>query len=141
MGKKRRNNKNEAPLWLGYLFMGAGLYIVGISTGVIPAEESSFKAPRWVVLVVGAAFVFGGAAVTGREGSFFNDLMGSLIVFCLGVAVGWVSFFGSADGFSGGIPLLPDEINLGLARVLFGLGAIVCLVIAGYGMKRALGKL
>ena len=44
-------------------FFGVGLLIVLVAAGVIPAEEKSFHAPRWVVSACGLFFMVAGVAL------------------------------------------------------------------------------
>lgn len=50
-------------LLFGLAFAAAGGAIVGVSAGWIPAKESSFHAPRWVVGCVGAVFFGAGCSI------------------------------------------------------------------------------
>jgi hypothetical protein len=50
--------------WILCLFVsGTGLLIVLVAAGVIPADERSFEAPRWVVGALGVTFALTGLAM------------------------------------------------------------------------------
>ena len=52
----------------------------------------------------------------------------------------WITFHASSEGFSGGIPFLPNDMNVSLARVMFGLGALLCCSGFLYALKRFFGS-
>jgi hypothetical protein len=67
------------------------------------------------------------------------DLFAALILASFTLVTGWITFYGSAEGFSGGIPFLPHNMNVSFARILFGLGAILCFSGFLYALKRFFG--
>lgn len=52
-------------------------------------------------------------------------------VILIGMAITgiWASLLSPSHGISGGIPFVPRSVNVGLGRLLFGLGALVCLLL------------
>jgi hypothetical protein len=76
-----------------------------------------------------------GVMVLLGEKSPINNLLGGLLVLSFAVVGGWIAFFGDADQFSGGIPLLTESNNVIIARILFGSGSLVCFLVAIYAFK------
>lgn len=68
--------------------------------------------------------------------SRINDLFASILLLIMGLVGAWVALFGPADAFSGGIPFLPTEYNIVIARWLFGSGAVVVFAFFVYALHR-----
>ena len=137
---KPRPEGREHPFW-GILCIFFGLFPILVVTGFIPFGQSEINAPGWVIFVVGSMFMLGGVAIMIGHSSPLNDLIGSLLCACFGVAAAWVSLRGSDNGFSGGIPLVPDQFNVMLGRVLFALGAALSFLISIFSFRRFLHRL
>lgn len=133
MGKEIKQRK--LIFRLGWPITGVGLAAIALALGLLPLEESSFKAPQWVVGMAGAVFVIGGLMMLSGEDSQVNNVLAAFLLTGMGLIGGWVGFFGSDEGFSGGLPFLPDAVNISLARGLFGMGALICLLLAAYAFK------
>jgi hypothetical protein len=123
--------------WLGALCAGAGLFIVAVAAGLVPAPEDSFHAPRWVLGVCGGVFVLGGALMVLGDRPRTRDALAALLLAGMGTAAVDASLFADAAHLSGGVPLLGRGANVLLARVVFGGGALVCFVAAAYSARSA----
>ena len=138
--------------WLLCLFTsGMGLFIILVAAGLIPAEERSFHAPRWIVGAAGLAFVLAGLAILTipRGGSLepagrvtlISSLLGGSIVGLLALIINWIAFGPGERRFSGGLalPFLSVSAPAGewSGRAAFGVGAllmdlvVVCLAVRG----------
>ncbi|MFQ5922982.1 MAG: hypothetical protein ACE5M4_09070 [Anaerolineales bacterium] len=126
----------DRRLW-GALFIALGLFVVAASIDIIKADESTFHAPRWVVFLAGVVAVLAGSLLFVAHGSRARDLLTAGLLLSMGAVATWVSIFSSAEGFSGGISLLPREANVVVARVLSGFGAILSFGLAAYTVRRA----
>ena len=124
--------------FFGLLFLAAGTGIMGMGLGVIPVDPATVHAPMWVLAVCGLVFVLGGVAVVGARWSRVREAAGIGIVLAMGLIGGWVALFGDSDGFSGGVPFVSPEANVVIARVVFGLGAGMCLALFVWGASRVL---
>lgn len=124
------------PLWFGLAFVAAGLAIVGVAADVIAVDPSAVHAPRWVLGACGAVFALAGLAVLAPPGSAVGSAAAGVTVLAFGLIGGWVALFGSAEHFSGGLPFVPDAVNVAVARGLFGLGAVLCLALFVWGTRR-----
>ena len=140
------NGKPATPremIWIGALFAGIGLYfiLVGLSVLPIPGGPRNLHAPLWVVTLAGLPFFLGGLAVmlqgfgkANAAGELPADapiwiraahsLMVVAIFACFAVIGTWVALAGEAGQFSG--PFTGGGFGVGIARAMFGFGAIIC---------------
>ncbi len=87
------SNSNNAPQGLlgsmafGGIFFLVGAFIVMISADIIPVDESSFNAPRWVVGAAGAVFMLAGMMVA-LQGAFGPDGQQTLLYLWLQLFLG-----------------------------------------------------
>lgn len=116
------------------MLMGALICLVGLD--VIPAQDGSIHAPRWVLVLCGGVFVAAGLAIFFKDRPLLVSLLGNLIVASFAVIAAWIAFAGPSGQFSGGIPLLPHELNVKIARSFFGMGALLCALILIPGIKQ-----
>jgi hypothetical protein len=129
----------RAALLLCLFTSGMGLFIVLVAAGLIPAEESSFHAPRWVVGAAGLAFVLAGLAILTipRGGSYepagrtpvTSSLLGGSIVGLLALITNWIAFGPGERRFSGGLALPFFSVSAPAdewsGRAAFGVGAVI----------------
>ena len=120
----------KQKILFGLLFVLTGVFIMLIAAGVIPSEESSFHAPRWVVGACGAIFSIAGIMIFTPRNSLMNNLLAFVLILCFGVIGGYVALYGESGSFSGGIPLISRETNISIGRIVFGFGSIVCFLIS-----------
>jgi len=131
-----RLDRKDIALALVAMICG-GLALL-VASGVLPMRNAN-DTPTWIIGLVGAMFVTAGAMIFLRNYSRLLDFFAALILAAFTSITGWIAFYGSADGFSGGIPFLPHGTNISLARTLFGLGGILCFLGFLYALKRFLG--
>jgi hypothetical protein len=91
-----------------------------------------------VLFLVALVLTIGGVMMIAGRDSRLNDFLAAVLLLGMSSIGSWVAFFGSADGISGGLAFLPSELNVGLGRILFGLGALLCLAMAVYALRRTL---
>ena len=107
------------------LFMAAlGAWVSLLALGVLPMDPEALHVPRWVFLMCGLVFVAGGGALLSEPMPALRDAFVATLLLTFALAGAWVAFFSDSEAFSGGLPFLPDIVNVILARSLFGLGAI-----------------
>lgn len=143
---------NKGVVLAGIFAAGIGLLIVFLSIDVIPAEDSSFSAPRWVAGLAGLVFILGGFGVllsALAETSDWSDrfstvikslqsVVGVLIFVIMAGIANWVafgsgdrSFSGSVSGSSFSIGLTTGEL---VGRIVFGVGAVLLDLIIVLGL-------
>lgn len=130
----------KPPKAFAWVFMGTGIGIILISFEVILVDDSAVNAPLWVIGICGLVFFLAGVMIFLGEKSQYNNLLAAILIAAMGTIGSWVAFFGTGDGFSGGIPFLSADSNLSLARLMFGFGGLVCFLIAGYALKQQFTK-
>ena len=126
----------SAPRWIGVICLGVGLFILGIAFGVVPTDPETVHVPPWVLAACGLVFALCGVAVMTPEHSPIRAAAGATVVLAMGLVGAWVSLWGDAEGFSGGVPFLSPEANVVVARVVFGFGALTCFAIFAWGASR-----
>ena len=133
-----RPASKRPPLLLGLLCLASGLLILGIGLGLIPTDPTDIHAPPWVLALCGLVFILGGVAVFAHERPRVQSAAGTTIVLAFRLVGGWVALFGASGQMSGGVPFLPRGVNIAIGRGLFGLGALMCLVLFVFGVRQIL---
>lgn len=122
---------------LGLICIVLGTLPQLVALGLIPVAEADVYAPIWVVAISGMVFLIGGCMIFLGDHSWANDLLAGVLCLLFGVVGVWVALFASSEGFSGGIPLLSDAVNVTLGRWVFGGGAFISFSISAYAFRRA----
>jgi hypothetical protein len=116
-----------------------GIVPIGIAFGVIPARPGSIRAPLFIVALAGLLFWFAAASLLfGSTRPRLNSLLGAMLFALFATIGGWVSVFGTGIAFRGGVSVVSSDANEWMARVIFGLGALVCAACSLYALKRAI---
>lgn len=131
--------------WMGLIAMVAGGFIILISADIIPTDDSSFQAPRWIAGMAGVAFFTTGIILFFRDQrfEFFRDtlifrfiqfiLIGVLLT-AFGIIPTWIALGPGEREFSGGIsiPFISVATEQGdlSGRIIFGCGALITDTIA-----------
>ena len=123
-----------------WLFILTGLLFILIGIGIIPVDDSTLNAPKWVVGLCGFVFSLAGVMILIGEKSPINHLLSGLLVLSFGCIGGWIALYGEAAHFSGGTPFLSNAQNVWIARTLFGSGSLLCFAVAFYTIKQYLKK-
>lgn len=146
--------KTQDNRWIGALAAAAGTYfmMVGIGLLPVPGGPRNLHAPLWVVLLIGLVFFLAGAAVflqaIGRasdSGELPSDapqwirivqyVIGVVLFATFAVIGSWVAIGGDARQFSSNVPFLGTA---SIARVMFGIGAVICwLATLGFAISGA----
>lgn len=109
-----------------------GLVLLAMSTGLAGDRLPEPVVPRFVLALAGVLVCAAGGMAWFRDDAIRNN--GFAVVF-LGVSawIGfWVAFRGDPEHMSGGLPILPHEINMSLGRLAFGVGAVISTSLAVY---------
>ena len=122
--------------FLALIMMVAGMLPLSVAVGILEPQEGTVHAPMWVLGLCGLVFVTGGFILVLGQNSGLKDLLAAVICFGFGSVGLWVALYGSSEGFSGGIPLIPDEINLKIARWVFGIFSVISYTISAYAVLR-----
>lgn len=151
--------RDRTAIACGFLAVAMGLFVALSALGVIPSRGGA-EGERWVAVVAGLAFVFGGLAVVIQafarataDGVLPATAPGSVrmalylltlaIVVSLGAIGTWVAFGPGERGFATSIPFLPNGLNEPLGRTAFGIGAVmiwmILILVAVTGARRLRG--
>ena len=130
---------DRSDIALGSIAIACGGFALLVASGVLPIQ-TAYDTPMWVIGLVGVMFVTAGVMIFLRNYSRALDFFAAIILASFALIAGWVTFFASAEGFSGGIPFLPRDVNVSLARIMFGLGAVLCFAGFLYALKRFFGS-
>lgn len=130
------DNKDIA---LALVAIACGGYALLAAAGVVPGETSN-DTPTWVIGLVGVMFVIAGVMIFLRNYSRALDLFAAVLLGAFTLVAGWITFYSSSAGFSGGIPFLSGDTNVSLARIMFGLGTLMCFAGFLYALKRFFGS-
>ena len=141
---------------IGAVASAFGLYFLLIGLGVLPVPGGprNLHAPLWVVALAGLVFLLGGVAVlinhvagANQSGELPLDaprwtqvaryLIGVILFASFALIGSFVAIGGDARQFSGGVPLL-GSLNVSIARIMFGFGALICwLATVGFAVSGA----
>ena len=95
------------------------------ASGIVPVDEKDLHSPNAILFLCGIIFLAGGIAIVFSSSRRVKMSMVVTILVSLLIIGLWVTFFGDAGHFSGGIPFLSGESNAMLARIVFGLGLLL----------------
>jgi len=151
---------DKTAIACGLLALAMGFFLVLSAFGIIPSRGSSDD-ERWIGVIAGMAFVFGGFAVviqTCAKATPGGDLpsnapnwvratlhlLSLAIIVSLGAIGTWVAFGPGKREFSISIPFLPPWLNETIGRTIFGAGAmliwLILIVMAVVGARRLRGR-
>lgn len=111
---------------------------MAIACNFVPYNPDDVHAPMWVVFLCGLAFVVSGLMILFGHHPKVNEFLAAILLLSMGSIAAWIAIFAPSVGFSGGIPFLPDVLNVSLARWGFGVGALVLFIWAAYTIRRIL---
>jgi len=118
-------------LFIGGISSAGGLVIIGVASGVIPAEPGSIHAPPWVLATAGGMFLPVGVWILSQGTALarvFHYAVGPLVLVGLLSILHWVAFGPGVRQCSGGItiPFLSRGGPVGdlECRFAFGYGAL-----------------
>jgi len=147
---------------IGFGAIAAGLFgiLVGVELLPVPGGRDNLHGPLWIALLIGLVVLLAGLAALlqsfGRAGSTGElapdaplwmraaQYLLATAMFAGFAAIGtWVALLGDPRYFSGGVPFL-GGLNISLARIGFGFGALICWAATiGYavvGVRRLLRR-
>ena len=116
---------------LGGIVFLCGLFIIVTSLGIIPSDDASWNAPRWLGSVAGITFVLGGvmAMGVGRFSKRFYDVLGACMMTLFFCIAGWIAFASGPRIFN----TFPS-----LGRAVFGEVAIMLCYLMIASWKRVI---
>lgn len=134
MGTSKKLSKQQQQV-AGVVFVLAGVSIFLIGFGWGPVQLQENEAPGWVVSIAGAIFALAGVMILIGEKSKYNHVMAGILIALMGTVGAWVAIFGADENISGGFSFVSAETNFTFARILFGVGAILCFAISAHAFR------
>ena len=120
---------------LALVCLAGGVAVCAAALGFVPADYLVFEAPRWVVFGAGAVFVLAGFMLLARDHRG-SDSIASILLLILAAIAGWITFYAPEGTIQRFLPFIPAEVNDALGRLLFGLGAVACVGMAAWALRR-----
>jgi hypothetical protein len=115
--------------------LAGGVAVCAASLGLFPAGYLVFEAPRTVVFGAGAVFVLAGFMLLARDHRASDSIASILLLTLAGIA-GWVTFYAPEGTINRVFPFIPGSVNDALGRLLFGIGAVACVGMAVWALRR-----
>jgi multisubunit Na+/H+ antiporter MnhB subunit len=145
----------RAAAWLGALFGVVGLVILLLALRIIPAAESKFQAPHWVVGAAGLAFFLVGILLlttppdqtseAAARTTWRTFLLGGGVVGAMAAIFNWVAFGPGPRHFGGSISIpfvtISGPQSEWSGRAAFGLVAVMMDLFLGWVIVRGLRDL
>lgn len=117
--------------------VGLGAFLLLVAGDLIPGlEPRPDDAPSPIIALSGLVFIIAGCMTILGSRARTSDLLAGILCLTFGIIGAWVSLRGSDQGFSGGVPFLPPEFNVRLARGAFGVGSLICFMLAFWALRR-----
>jgi hypothetical protein len=126
---------DRSDIALAFVAIACGVFALLGASDVLPMQTAN-DTPMWVVGLIGVMFVIAGIMIFLRNYSRALDFFAAIVLASFTLIFGWITVFASPEGFSGGIPFLPNDMNVLFARIMFGLGALMCFGGFLYAVKR-----
>jgi len=114
-----------------------GAMILMAAFGVGPMSGAQMHAPRWVVGLAGLIFASGGVAAIAPTRGILN-LAAGIVVGGLSAICAWIALFGEAEYFSGSLSVFSRSTDVLIARVVFGLVALLGAAIFANAVRHAM---
>ena len=140
MAKDIRSLSGRARVVYGTGCMLLGCYPIALALGIVPVDDAELTAPRFVVGGAGLALLVAGLMIFLANHPRTNNFLAGVLLLLFGSIGMWVSVLSSNDGFSGGIPFIPAELNILVGRWVFGFGALICFAFSMYAFRLAAKK-
>lgn len=125
-------------LVLGSLCIMLGLFPIARALHWIP-PESGDDAPDWIIFLCGFIFEISGLMMlVGDKNKRLIDGLAAAFTAVMGATALWVGLLSPSESIGGGIPFIPHELNVLIARCLFSFGALISLLICKHAVMLAL---
>jgi TctA family transporter len=120
---------------IALLCLAGGVAVCAASLGLLPQEYLAFEAPRWAVFGAGVLSVLVGFMLLARDHRA-SDALASILLLALAAIAGWITFYAPEGTIQRFLPFIPADVNDALGRLLFGLGAVACVGLAIWALRR-----
>ena len=111
-----------------------GLYLLLEGFQITSFGKPSGNTPYWVITLCGFIFITASLMIIFKSNNHWNDLGAFVICLVMGIISGWISIFADDTGMSGSM-WINEVTGLPINRIVFGLGAVICFLIAAYAIN------
>lgn len=118
--------RGSTSLFLTVAFTGFGLFLIGVALELVPSDPDQIHAPRWVLLLVGAAFTLAGwLPVLSRADMTSHRFRYAVaaVVLCMLAVMNWAALHPER-----GAAHVPMALRPGLHVRLAGAGPVLSVV-------------
>lgn len=119
------------------LCLVAGGIVCAAGLGLLPRGYVIIDAPPRLLAAGGIILALLGFLSLARDHRA-SETFTSLLFLGVAVGAGWLTFIAPEGTINRYLPFIPQSVNESLARLLFGLGAAVCIGMAFLGLRRIL---
>jgi hypothetical protein len=120
---------------MAVLLVSVGGFLLALALGLHPAGGDALRAPAWVVGAAGVTLAAAGAVILFPNERVAGWAVAMLFLAGSGCAALWVGLWADPSGISGGLPLISDQANTRIGRVVFTLGGVGCLALLVVGLR------
>ncbi len=113
-----------------------GIVISLVAIDVIQVDPEAVHAPNWIIGLLGLLFLGGGLATVVNPRSSLASWSAGTVVISLTIVSAWVALYGPSEQFSGDFPFFSRENNVTIARIVFGLVALLGLAITAAAIRK-----
>ena len=120
---------------VAFLSLVGGLAVCAASLGLLPSEYVAIDAPPALVTAGGAVLALAGFMALARDHRG-AEAIASIAVLAIAVFAGWATFYAPEGTVERWVPFIPASVNVALGRLLFGIGAALCVGMGFWGLRR-----
>lgn len=120
---------------VAFLALIAGLAVSAASLGLLPPEYVAIGVPTELVLAAGVLLALIGFMSLARDHRA-SEALASILVLAVAVTAGWATFYAPEGTLQRYLPFVPATVSDALGRLLFGFGAVLCVGMGLWGLRR-----
>jgi len=120
---------------IALLCLVGGVGVCAASLGLLPAGYFQLEAPPAIVCGAGTAFALAGFMLLARDHRV-SDVIASILLLIFAAIAGWVTFYAPEGTIASRLPFIPASVDDTLGRLLFGFGAVACVGMAAWALRR-----
>ncbi len=113
----------------------AGCIVAAVGFDLLPNDLVRIRAPKGAIAAGGIILAGSGLLSLGRDHRI-SDALTSLLILGVAALSGWLTFYAPPGTLKRYVPFVPSNVSESLAQLLFGLGAVACVGMALWGVRR-----
>ncbi len=121
---------------LGVLLVVGGTALGAAALGYVSVQGTALsQLPPSGLGIAAAAAALVGFLLLSRDHRT-SDVLGAILLLAVAAGAGWVTFYAPEGTLERALPFIPASVGDELARLLFGVGAVVCVGMAVMALRR-----